>query len=97
MLQTWFRLSFAVLWLVTGTTLLIRHYLFRPGFLAQFDQTYMTVGGLLALLLAGYNLLRLRMIRRPRRPGPLNPLARKRGESSADNNPELDFGPRDRD
>jgi hypothetical protein len=92
-LHSWLRLTFAIVWGVIGVALLLRPTLFPAEFLGQFDPSFLTAGGMLAVFLACYNLLRWWMvIRRPRRSGPLNPLARPiTNKPPREYNPELDF------
>lgn len=93
MVQTWFRLVFAVLLAVVGAVLLLRHTLFRADVFDQFNSTRLNVGGTLAVVLAVYNLFRswLGFRVRRRRSAPVNPLARPTSGTKREYLPDLDF------
>jgi hypothetical protein len=94
MLVAVIRIGFAGLWAVLGLILLLRHTLLAPEMYEQYDPKFLTLGGLLALLLAVFNVLRwlLAVRQARRRTAPRNPLA-PRGPRPRDTeyHPEWDF------
>jgi hypothetical protein len=90
----WFRLAFAGLLGFLAAGLLLRHTLFGPAALGQFDQSSLNTGGTLATSLALYNFVRWWLVFRKsqRRVGPRNPLNRRTNTPTVyEHQPDLDF------
>lgn len=93
MFQTAFRILLTVIWLGVGVTLLGRDALLPAEWVAGRNPTALNLMGVLALVLAAYNVLRLFLVRRrhaPPRPA-ANPLKQPRPDAPREYNPELDF------
>ena len=91
------RLAFAVFWLLVAALLFLRHALLPEEVLGRIDSRNIDLGGVLAVALGWWNLIRWYMSRpRPQAEMPLDtrhrPLEpRGDGERSEEYNPEFDF------
>ncbi|OWK34738.1 hypothetical protein [Fimbriiglobus ruber] len=90
------RIGFAIFWLGIGVVAFLRHQLLPPEIAERFDSSNITIGGLLAFALAGWNLTRWYLSRRPRQDE--EPLARRKPLERREDEPrheeyipELDF------